>query len=62
MYAATGDPNMKWGEQILNEGRAPFPTTLATALCQVQSYSTLVNSPKIMGVGGRGTGVLALGF
>ena len=53
---------MKWGEQILNEGRAPFPTTLATALCQVQSYSTLVNSPKIMGVGGRGTGVLALGF
>jgi len=32
MYAATGGPNMKWGVQILNGGRAPLRLPLATAL------------------------------
>jgi len=36
MYAATGDPNMKWEAQILNEGPGTISPTLATALCQVQ--------------------------
>jgi len=32
MYAATGGPNMKWGEQILNGEPGTTATPLATAL------------------------------
>jgi len=49
------------GAHILKGGPGTTPPTLATALCQVQSYSTPVNYPKIMGVG-RGQGGLAPGF
>jgi len=32
MYAASGDPNVKRGAQVLNGRRAPLATPLATVL------------------------------
>jgi len=35
MYAASGEPNMKWGAEILNGGPGSTGPSLATALCQM---------------------------
>jgi len=37
MYAATGGPNMKWGAQIFNWGRAAVAPPLVASLYQVQT-------------------------